>query len=60
MRERKRDLCLDVATARELLAFVRRGRTWWLTPMVLALILLSALVVFLESSALAPFVYTLF
>ena len=50
----------NVATTRELLAFIWQGRHWWLTPIIVILILMSALVVFLESSALAPFIYALF
>jgi hypothetical protein len=55
-----KNLKVDVTTARELLAFVWHGKTWWLTPVVVVLVLLGALVIFLESSALAPFIYTLF
>lgn len=51
---------VDLATAKELLAFVWQGKTWWLAPIIIVLVLLSFLVVFLESSALAPFIYTLF
>jgi hypothetical protein len=50
----------NFATARDLLAFVWNGKTWWLTPMIVVLLLLTAVVVFLESSAIAPFVYALF
>lgn len=50
----------NLATARELLTFIWRGRTWWLTPIVVVILLLSFLVLFLEGSAVAPFIYTLF
>ena len=50
----------NLATARELLAFVWSGRTWWLTPIIVILLLVSALVLFLETSAIAPFIYALF
>ncbi|PYM67449.1 MAG: hypothetical protein DMD79_00945 [Candidatus Rokuibacteriota bacterium] len=49
----------NLTSAKELLGFVWRGRTWWLTPLVLVLALLTFLVIFLEGSALAPFIYTL-
>lgn len=49
-----------LTTALELLTFVWRGRTWWLTPIVVVILLLSFLVLFLESSAAAPFIYTFF
>ena len=35
-------------------------KKWWLLPIVIFLILLGALIVFTEGSALAPFIYTLF
>ena len=35
-------------------------KRYWLFPIVLVLLLLGALIVFTETSALAPFIYTLF
>nr|MBN2277790.1 hypothetical protein [candidate division Zixibacteria bacterium] len=40
--------------------FFKTSKRWWLTPIILFLILLSLLIVFTESSALAPFIYSLF
>ncbi|MGD8922604.1 MAG: DUF5989 family protein [Candidatus Zixiibacteriota bacterium] len=45
---------------REFFLFLRTSKKWWLTPIVLFLVLLSLLIVFTESSALAPFIYSLF
>jgi len=36
------------------------SKWWWLTPMILALLVVAALVIFAQSSAIAPFIYTLF
>ena len=58
--KRRTSLLTNTATARELLSFVWRGPTWWLAPAVILLLMLSGLVVFLETSALAPFIYALF
>jgi hypothetical protein len=44
----------------ELLGFFWQNKWWWLTPMILALLLVGALVLFAQSSAIAPFIYTLF
>ncbi len=44
----------------ELLSFFWRLKWWWLTPMILVLILFSVLVIFSQSAAIAPFIYTLF
>jgi len=46
--------------AGELIAFFWQHKWWWLTPMLLALLLVGALVIFAQSSAIAPFIYTLF
>ncbi len=43
---------------REFLDFLIESRKWWLAPIVLTLLLLSGLV-FLSSTALAPFIYSL-
>lgn len=45
---------------KELWAFMMERKKWWLLPIVIMLVLLGALIVFTESSAIAPFVYTLF
>jgi hypothetical protein len=44
----------------DLWAFMRVRKKFWLLPIVLTLVLLGALVVFSQGSAVAPFVYTLF
>ena len=44
----------------EFWAFMKVRKKWWLLPIVIFLILLGALIVFAEGSALAPFIYTLF
>ncbi len=46
--------------AGELIEFFWMHKWWWLTPMLLALLLVGALVIFAQSSAIAPFIYTLF
>ena len=48
------------STSRELLGFIWRGKNWWLTPIVVVVLGMSALVLFLQTSALAPFIYALF
>jgi hypothetical protein len=44
----------------ELWYFLRTSKKWWLGPILIFLLLISLLVVFTESSALAPFIYSLF
>ena len=45
---------------KDLWAFMRERRKLWLAPIILVLVLLGALIVFAQGSALAPFIYTLF
>lgn len=40
--------------------FLRVRKKWWLAPIIVALLLLGALIFFTQSSAVAPFIYTLF
>ena len=44
----------------ELLSFFIQNKWWWLTPMILMLLVFGGLVIFAQSSAIAPFIYTLF
>jgi hypothetical protein len=45
---------------RDLWAFMRERKKFWLAPIILVMVLLGALMVFAQGSALAPFIYTLF
>ena len=49
-----------MAIIAELWEFLRSRKKLWLLPIVLVLLILGALLVFVQGSALAPFVYTLF
>ena len=44
----------------ELFYFFWGHKRWWLVPMLVALFLCGALIVLAQSSAIAPFIYTLF
>ena len=43
-----------------LLRFLRRDLIWWLMPIVVVLVLMSAFLVYVEGSPLAPVVYGIF
>jgi hypothetical protein len=45
---------------REFWEFLRYRKRYWLLPIVLVLLFMAALIVFTESSAIAPFIYALF
>src|SRR5712692_661758 len=46
--------------AGELLQFFWQNKWWWLAPMIVLLLAFGILIIFAESSAIAPFIYTLF
>jgi hypothetical protein len=50
----------NIGTAGELLSFFSMKKRWWILPMVIALFLVGVLIVAAQSSAIAPFIYTLF
>ena len=44
----------------ELFEFLKVRKKWWLMPIVFFLVLLGALIVLTQGSALAPFIYAIF
>ncbi len=44
----------------ELLSFFMANKRWWLLPMVAVLLLFGVVIILAQSSAIAPFIYTLF
>ena len=45
---------------RDLWEFLRVRKKFWLAPIIIVLLLLGALIVLSQGSAVAPFIYTLF
>ncbi len=45
---------------REIWMLLRERKKFWLLPIIVVLMLFGALLVFAQSSALAPFIYTIF
>ena len=44
----------------EYLEFLRTQKKWWVLPIAVVLLLLGAVIVLTQGSALAPFIYALF
>jgi hypothetical protein len=44
----------------DLWGFMRERKKFWLAPIILIMVLLGALIVLAQGSAVAPFIYTLF
>lgn len=44
----------------ELWAFMKIRKKFWLLPIIVVMLVVGALLVFAQGSALAPFIYTIF
>jgi hypothetical protein len=55
-----RTLVSRLGIAGQLLGFFWRRKVWWMTPLVLVILVLGVLVIFGQSSAVSAFIYTLF
>lgn len=45
---------------KELWAYMRTRKKYWLVPILIAMVILGGLIVLAQGSAVAPFIYTLF
>lgn len=50
----------EMSLLRELWLFMKERKAWWITPIVVILVLFGALILLAEGSAAAPFIYALF
>jgi hypothetical protein len=57
--EREARVAASHGMLRDLLAFIWHSKKWWMAPLIITLMLLGVLV-FLSSTAAAPFIYSLF
>lgn len=55
-----RNLVARFAIVGSLLSFFAHRKAWWLTPLVVVLLVFGVLVIFGQSSAISAFIYTLF
>ncbi len=46
--------------ATEVWLFLRQNKKLWLLPIIIVLLLMGVLLIFAQTSALAPFIYTIF
>ncbi|MDT4954385.1 MAG: hypothetical protein QOJ02_2523 [Acidobacteriota bacterium] len=46
--------------ASEFLLYLRRNKKFWLLPIIVVLLLMGLLLIFAQSSALSPFIYSIF
>lgn len=45
---------------RDFVAFIKHEKKWWLIPLLAILLLVAVLIIFAQSSPLAPFIYPFF
>ena len=45
---------------KEFWGFIKHRKIWWLSPIILLLVALTALIFATEASVLAPYIYALF
>jgi hypothetical protein len=50
----------QLTLVREFWLFMRERKKFWLLPILVVMMLVGALLVFAQGSALAPFIYTIF
>jgi len=50
----------NTSVVRELWFFMRQRKKWWLFPVIVVLLVVGALLIFAQTSVLAPFIYTTF
>ncbi|MFH1857776.1 MAG: DUF5989 family protein [Candidatus Omnitrophota bacterium] len=44
----------------ELFCFLWEQKLWWMIPMIVLLLIFAVLLIFAQSTAIGPFIYTLF
>jgi hypothetical protein len=49
-----------IEVLKDLWGYMKLRKRYWLAPIILVLLLVGALVVLTQGSAIAPFIYTLF
>ena len=49
-----------ISIVKEFWEFLKVRKKWWLTPIIFFLLLLGALLILTQGSALAPFIYAIF
>jgi len=55
-----RNVAGGAGTVRELFAFLRARKLWWMMPFVTVLLIVALLLLVGEATGIAPFIYTLF
>ena len=49
-----------IELAKDIWDFLRVRKKYWLAPLIITMVLMSALIIFTQGSVIAPFIYTIF
>jgi hypothetical protein len=49
-----------LSLAKELFAYMSARKKWWLFPVIMLLLIVGGLLVAVQGTAIAPFIYTVF
>jgi hypothetical protein len=49
-----------ISLVKEMITYMGERKKWWLSPIILMLLLVGGLIVLAQGSAVAPFIYTIF
>jgi hypothetical protein len=49
-----------ISLLKELWMYLRVRKKWWLVPIIIVMLVIGGLLIFAQTSALAPFIYTIF
>jgi hypothetical protein len=55
-----RGFMATIVTVKDLVRFLWMRKLWWLIPMVIVLLIFGLFVILASTSAISPFIYTLF
>ena len=49
-----------LSLVKELAGYMKARKKWWLAPVIVVLVIVGGLLVLVQGSAIAPFIYTVF
>jgi len=55
-----RNIATRLHIVRELIGYFWERKLWWIIPMIVVLLFFGLFLIFAQSSAVGPFIYTLF
>jgi hypothetical protein len=60
IRNKLKNLVIKLGIAKDLLEFLWSRKLWWLMPVVLLILILTAILFFAQATGVSPLIYALF